>query len=330
MHLCRLTFWAALLGPATFVVADDSLGPPVESVRRDVGNLSVLFRDNSQSPGVLSGVQSLFNVKDAPGFDAYDPEGRGSSAGLNFEHIISGHESEHNKFTPRKGAYTLHPFPDGRSVKLVRRAEDSPWRMASTLTYTIVEPHFIDFDFRCTPQAASLFGERGWGLMFFANYMHEVTDTALHFRGVAEQGGEERWIRADAPPGHADWNTGGTWRHLDAAPLTSDDDVTFRLNSWSYDWPRFTEPFYYGLAEHDMTLILMFDRTHSAEDEVRLSLFKFKVNETQKRPAWDFQYVIHKVESGRESGFRGRLVWKKFVSPDDCRREYVTWAGNAP
>ncbi len=309
--------------------ADDQWGPAVPSVQLEGGDLSVLFQDNSQSPGVLSGVQSLFNMKEAPGFDAYDPDGLGSSAGLNFEHIISGHESEHNKFTPRRGTYTLHRSEDGPSVRLVRLAKDSPWRMASTLTYTVVEPHFIDFEFRCTPEDASLFGERGWALNFFANYMHEVRDTALHFRGVAEDGGEETWIRADAPPGNVDWNSGGTYRHLEAQPLAADDDVTFRLNTWSYDWPRFTEPFYYGLAEHEMTLILMFDRAHTAEDELRLSLFKFKVNETRKRPAWDFQYVVHKVEAGREYGFRGRLVWKKFVSPDDCRQEYLTWLSHS-
>ena len=324
--LRRQILWAVVFVPTTFIQADD----PVKSLQIDVGDLSIQFQDNSQSPGVLSGVQSLFNVKDAPEFDAYDPDGRGSSAGLNFEHIISGHESDHNKFTPRRGRYALSRLPDGRSVRLERRAEDSPWRMASTLTYTVVEPHYIDFEFRCTPEDASLFGDRGWALMFFANYMHEVRDVSLHFPGVAAEGGEETWIRADAPPGHPDWNTGGNYRHLDASLLRYDDDVTFRLNTWTYDWPRFTEPFYYGLAEHDMTLILMFDRTHSAEDEIRLSLYKFKVNDKQKRPAWDFQYVIHKVESGREYGFRGRLVWKKFVSPDDCRHEYITWAHQSP
>jgi len=79
-----------------------------------------------------------------------------------------------------------------------------------------------------------------------------------------------------------------------------------------------------------MTLILMFDRTHSDEDEIRLSLYKFKVNEAQQRPAWDFQYVIHNAVAGKEYGFRGRLVWKKFVSPDDCRHEYTKWAKELP
>ncbi|QDT47608.1 hypothetical protein Pan258_16440 [Symmachiella dynata] len=309
--------------------ADDCLGPAQETIDIKSGDLTVQFRDNSASPKILSGVQSLFNQRDAPGFDAYDPDGRGASAGLNFEHIISGHQTPHNKFTPRHGRYTLHRLPDQNSVQLVRRTEDSPWKVSSSLTYTVTAPHYIDFEFRCQVHDAQLFGERGWALFFFANYMNDVAEVPLHFRGIKQPGDEETWIAGDAPAGPADWNSGGTYRHVDAAPLEYDDDVKFRLNSWSYDAPRFTKPFYYGRVARDMTLILMFDKAHTPVDEMRLSLFKFKLRQ-HPRPAWDFQYVVHRVEENREYGFRGRLVWKKFVSPTDCLEEYQTWAKNLP
>jgi len=289
------------------------------------GDLQVQFRDNSNSPRDLSGVASLFNVRDAPGFDAFDPEGRGASAGLNFEHIISGHRNPNNKFTPRSGRYTLEALPNGAGARLVRRAADDPWRVASTLEYRIVEPHAIDFEFRCTPEKAELFGLRGSAIFFFADYLNDVSDVALHFRGVTEAGGRETWIAADAPPSHRDWNGGGTYRHQDAPPVEYDANSDFRLNSWSYDWPRYTEPFYFGRAAHGMTLILMFDRAYSPEDEIRFSLFKFKLPR-RPRPAWDFQYAVHKVTSGRTYGFRGRLIWKKFVSAEDCRDEYRKWS----
>ncbi len=307
--------------------ADDHLGPAEETIEVKAGDLTVRFRDNSASPKILSGVQSLINRRAAPGFDAYDPDGRGASAGLNFEHIISGHQTANNKFTPRHFPYTLHRLPGANSVRLVRRAADSPWKVASTLTYTVVAPHYIDFEFRCRPQDAQLFGERGWAIFFFANYMNDVADVPLHFRGVRQPGAEETWIAGDAPRGPADWNSGGTYRHVDAAPLKYDDDVEFRLNSWSYDEPRFTKPFYYGRAGEGMALILMFDKSHTPVDEMRFSLFKFKLPQ-HPRPAWDFQYVVHRVETDREYGFRGRLVWKKFVSPADCLAEYETWAKN--
>jgi hypothetical protein len=321
MHL-RITLLnlAACLAPC----ARAEEGREVQTAWIERGDLSVLFRDNGLSPGVLSGIDALYNARHAPDFDAFDPDSPGASAGLNFEHIISGHESPNNKFTPRHGRYTLYELPDGKSVRLVRRAEDSPWKVDSTLTYTVSEPHFIDFEFHCTPRDASLFGERGYAIFFFANYMNDVADAALHFRGHESADAPETWIAADAPPGHADYNGGGNYRSLPAADFAYDDDVEFRLNTWSYDWPRFSQPFYYGRAAHNMTLILMFDRLYSERDQIRFSLYKFKLPR-HPRPAWDFQYVINKVEAHEQYGFRGRLVWKKFVSPDDCMEEFERW-----
>ncbi len=316
----------ALLLAATAAAAQDRpLGPPSETLEIRRGDLQAVLRDNAQSPRVLSGVDTLVNVRDAPGFDAFDPAGKGSSAGLNFEHIISAHRNRNNAFTPRSGRYALYPHSGGKGARLVRDSADDPWRVASTLDYEFVEPNAIDFEFRCTPQQAELFGARGSAIFFFADYMNDVADAAVHFRGIAGPGQAENWIAGDGPKGHADWNGGGTYRHRDAPPLEYDKDLEFRLNSWSYDWPRFTQPFYYGRAAHDMTLELMFDRTYSSEDEIRFSLFKFKLPR-RPRPAWDFQYVVHHVKSGRTYGFRGRLVWKKFRSADDCWNEYRQWA----
>ena len=295
-----------------------------ETIAVEQGELSVLFRDNSESPTVLSGLQSLINVKHANGFDAFDPIGSSTSAGLNFEHIICGHNNEHNMFTPRLGKYTLHHIDD-RTVELRRKREDSPRDVSSTLSDSVVAPTSVDFQFKCTPHDKEKFGKLGYGIFFWANYMNQVDEVPLHFLGKESQEGEEKWISGDASQPHADHVAGGTYRHLAAAPLEYDADHNFKLNSWSYDWPRFTKPFYYGRAGNGMTLMLMFDRTHSEDDEIRFSIFKFKVNEEQQKPAWDFQYVIHRVEEEHEYGFRGRLVWKKFVSPDDCLREYQSW-----
>ena len=299
-------------------------GERIPSLDMSNGTLQLTLKDNANSPQTLSGLQSLVHVQAAPGFSAFDPDGRGSAAGLNFEHIISGHANPNNKFAPRLGPYHLYRLSETSAV-LVRRREDCPWDISSTLKYTLTEPHAIDFEFRCTPYDPVRFGSRGYAIFFFANYMNDVIDPALHFRGVEAAGGEEKWIAGDAPQQHPDWNKGGTYRASNSAPTDYDADSNFRLNSWSYDYPRFTRPFYYGRAARDMVLMLMFDRSHSEVDEVRFSLFKFKLP-AKPRPAWDFQYVIHRVEAGREYGFRGRLVWKKWVSEPDCLQEYERFA----
>lgn len=322
------TVVALCRAPATTIPAHENVSPPagrkVETLELAAGDLKVELRDNSRSPEILSGVQSLFNVKHAPDFDAFDPEKKGASAGLNLEHIISGHRSSRNSFTPRHGNCDLYRLDDGRSAMLVRRREDSPWDVSSTLRYELKAPHFLDFEFRATPHSQPPFGKRGSAVFFFANYMNDVAEMSIHFLGVKEAGGEEEWIAADAPPGHPHWNRGGTYRHRDAEPLGYDEDHDSSLNSWSYDFPRFTRPFYYGRATRDMVFILMFDKAHSREDEIRFSIFKFKLPR-RPRPAWDFQYVIRRVEEGKRYGFRGRVVWKKWVSPEDCLAEYERW-----
>jgi hypothetical protein len=218
-------------------------GRPVATTTISSGDLKVIFRDNARSPEVLGGVASLVNRRDAPGFDAFDPDSPGASAGLNFEHVIAGHKGAHNAFAPRHGRYTLYRLPDGRSARLVRRREDDPWAMSNTFAYTVTPPHFIDLDFRCVPHDKARFGKRGYAVLFFADYMNDVADVALHFLGVERPGGKEQWIRAEAPKGHRDWNGGGTYRSPPAADLEHDRDHNFKLNSWSYDWPRFTRPF---------------------------------------------------------------------------------------
>ena len=298
---------------------------PVPTATITEGDLRVIFRDNARSPKVLSGLASLVNQRDAPTFDAFDPESPGASAGLNFEHIISGHKNPNNAFSPRHGKMRL--LPDGKSALLVREAEDDPWAISSTLKYTVTQPHYIDVDFRCVPHDKALFGKRGYAALFFANYMNEVEDIGVHFLGIEGTGQAEKWIRADAPKGHSDWNQGGTYRSCLASDLGYDADHNFRLNSWSYDYPRFTKPFYYGRAAKGMAFILMFNKMHTEEDEIRFSLFKFKLPR-RKRPAWDFQYVIRKIEAAKEYGFQARLVWKKLVSAEDCLKEYESWAGS--
>src|SRR5580704_16326975 len=80
--------------------ASGNPAPNVTTATIERGDLRAVFRDNAQSPQVLSGLASLINTRDAPQFDAFDPDSPGASAGLNFEHVISGEQSSHNAFTP--------------------------------------------------------------------------------------------------------------------------------------------------------------------------------------------------------------------------------------
>jgi hypothetical protein len=54
---------------------------------------------------------------------------------------------------------------------------------------------------------------------FFANYMNDVEEVPLNFLGVEHAGDEEKWIVAEVPKGHPDWNSGGTYRHINSEPF---------------------------------------------------------------------------------------------------------------
>src|SRR5439155_7897296 len=219
-----------------------ALGEPVQTLTLQRGNISALLRDNALSPGLLSGVDSLFNRVDAPDFDAFDPDDRGASAGLNFEHVICGQSNSFNAFSPRRGRYELFKLSDDHSAMLVRQAEDDPWALSSTFKYSLSEPSAIDFEIECRAHNKELFGKHGYAVLFFADYMNDVEEVAIHFRGVPAADAREQWISADAPPGHRDYNQGGTYHSLAARALEYDTNHNFKLNLWSYDYPRFTQP----------------------------------------------------------------------------------------
>jgi hypothetical protein len=88
----------SLLGPP----ASEDKPVPTATIAR--GDLKAVFRDNSQSPKILSGAASLVNHRDAPGFDAFDPDSPGASTGLNFEHISCIDQELALSLHPAKGA----------------------------------------------------------------------------------------------------------------------------------------------------------------------------------------------------------------------------------
>jgi len=308
---------SSLPRPLVKVAQDDGSGD-FEMLEMSAGDLRVAAWDNTYSPNRLSGIRSLLNLRDAPDYDAF-------RVALNFEHVISGHRGPRNDFSPRHGPYRLKQIT-GTGVEWSRRAKDSPWSLESTMTLSLAPPNAIDFRFSCTPGDAELFGRFGYALLFWANYMNSLTDIDMHFLGITGPDSEEQWVSVQAPRTDYLHRHGGVYRSRDSKRLPIDDDHKSPWSVVSYDYPRFTRPFYYARADRGMVLIMMFDRMLTAEDEIRFAMYRFQVKPESRRPAWDFQYVIRRVESGRRYGFRGRLVWKKFESAADCQSEYERWA----
>ena len=284
----------------------ETVGRPIEVAGIESGRLRYRVSDNSRSPRVLNGLGSLGYLKEG------DEPLEAFRAGLNLEHVYSGHRDDHNRFSPRRHPYLLCRERDGPSVFLVRLASQSPWSVEHVTRLTPSPPHSIDIDFRCRFLDVSRFGSRGYAGFFWANYMRERHDAAIHFRGVSDEGEAEQWIRAESP---GRWDL-GTYLDSGASALEFDSDHNMAVNLRSFPAPRFTRPFLFSRSSDDMVLILMFDRLQTGIDEIRFSNFP---------PAVDFQYVIHGLEPGRRYGFRARMSWRPWTTREDCLEEFRAW-----
>jgi hypothetical protein len=59
---------------------------------------------------------------------------------------------------------------------------------------------------------------------------------------------------------------------------------------------------------------------HAMLNQMRIEVF------ASEEEAHERIKKLRKIEDKKEYGFKARLVWKKFVSPEDCQKEYETWA----
>ena len=72
--------------------------------------------------------------------------------------------------------------------------------MSSTLTYTLRAPYYVDLDFRCRAEDATLFGNT-WlrGAVLCQLHERHATRSRLNFLGRTKTGRTKQWIAADAP-----------------------------------------------------------------------------------------------------------------------------------
>jgi len=242
-------------------------------------------------------------------------------AGLNFEHIFCGHADQRNGFTPRSGLFRLTPLEAGDGVVLTREAADEPWNIGSTLRYRLVPPHYIDFEFKATINDASPFQSENYAAFFFASYMGFVADNEINFLGVPASGEQEQWVRSRSNGR----DPGEHYIPLQSNGLVIDpNDPILALNAKHEAWPRITRPYYYGLAGGGMVYAVMFNKLCDSDEEMRFSVMRFRLAK-RPSPAWDFGYVARNLVNGKKIGFRGRLIWKPFISAEDITRDYERW-----
>ncbi len=289
------------------------------------GLLGRLLDNEANADRAGSGFNPLYHAL-FPGQNLYD----GGLVGLNFEHIFNGTVADRDitMFTPRKDPCTVVRHSE-TSASLRWPAEGSAWGMACEMKYTLVGENAVDLEFAATPTTAKF--PLGYAAMMWASYMNHTRDRTIHFYGKSDQ---EGWVSFgdDTDDGFET----GTVSYYGVADLPYEESAE-TLNVIEHPKKKFLLPFFYGLVDGDgdpattddtMVYIMMFDQVAP----IRFALWNFNRDATGKpdptRPAWDWQYVIRGPELGKTYGYKARVVYKPFVSPEDVRREYETWAGN--
>lgn len=236
-------------------------------------------------------------------------------AGLNFEHIFDGETLDPKGET--KIFFEPRNAPMGFKKVSATEAElhqppTPTFFLESWTTFKLVEPHYIDFAFRCRPTQHVF--KRGYIGLFWASYINAPADKSMYLRG------KDLWLQHCTP----DHNALSTVVHAkDNFELTfargHRDCLYMNLSPLTYQVPLF-----YGLFR-DMTVIVMIDRTEGVRFTHSPSGGGTNAERQTTNPAWDFQFIIPKYDVNQDYGFFGRLAYRPRCSREEVLKEYEGW-----
>jgi len=288
----------------------------------EVGDLTAVIGDNEGYEGHrrgYNGVHRLVHKREPASLfvPAY--------AGLNLEHIMDGEQELRDATTDRRVFYEPRNSPMVFQKLSATQAElyqppTPTFFLESWTRFTLVPPHYLDFQFRCRPTQHSF--RRNFLGLFWASYINAPEDKSMYFRGHG------LWQQLCTPQ----HNVGSTVTHWNDRFQPSfapnlPDALYKNLSPLKFD-----EPFFYGIFG-DMMFVLMFDRTEGIRFTHSPSGGGVNADKGTANPAWDFQFLVplgnpDKPEEDyvlKEFGFRARALYCPRLSRQQVLEEFHQW-----
>jgi len=285
-----------------------------QTARIVAGDLEVGIIDTGQHIDHTNGLSGVFQLvhKARP----HEQPILKTGALLNFEHVFSGDADTYPRhiMAPRLSPMKLTKIDD-TTVQL-SQGNAGEWPLATTLTYKVVPPCYIDFTIEFKATGAEGFSKHNYLGLFFASYIDFPRDRSIYFIGRDRDSREPfRWIKAFSP---AHGVRSAHRSTHDDFEMPTDPGFNIMLANGDSEY-EYAHPFYFGRFR-EMVLIQMFETS---------SILRFAQSPCagglKRHPAWDFFLLTPDFKVGETYRARGRMVYKPFVSAADVIDEYEKW-----
>lgn len=275
--------------------------PKVHHVTLVRGEVTAMIVDNAavdlpELPGHRAGYNGVASLKHARREqNLFVP----IVGGLNFEHIHDGtREGLVEKFEPRKFPMQLRQVAE--YIVEVYQPATGNWGLESCGRYELLSDGTIEYTFECIPRQGGY--RKGYIGLFWASYIHQPEEKAIHFVGRAAGSQEKsKWIRAVTPQHGVD-STHPPAGYPFSISVDEDFPLTLVGHPSSYEH---TAAWYYGVS-HGMAAAMMF----RPGDQIWLA--QSPSGGGQGNPAWDFQWFIPNYKIDEAYGFKMRMAYVPF------------------